>query len=122
LANDKKLKHENESIQEDCIKLSKQLDETLMRLEQNECENQNLKSMLVKKDSDYLNLEDYQETQKSELKQVQEDLAAQSEKRNRIEFLFQDVSEREMRLQRQIETTNQENEILKVAKIASTVI
>jgi len=115
LANDKKLKHENESIQEDCIKLSKQLDETLMRLEQNECENQNLKSMLVKKDSDYLNLEDYLETQKSELKQVQEDLAAQSEKRNRIEFLFQDVSEREMRLQRQIETTNQENEILKVA-------
>lgn len=94
--------------------MSIRFEETLQKFEQESLENKNLKASLAKKESELSDLEDYFETKKSELKQIQEDLDAQSEKRNRMETLFQDVSEREMGLQQKLQTVTLEKELLKV--------
>jgi hypothetical protein len=87
------------------------LQETQSRLEESSNTQKRLETSLIEKESELVELSDYFESKKLELQQVKEDFETQSEKRQRI---FEVVSDREIKLQKDLHSFLQENKQLKV--------
>jgi hypothetical protein len=87
------------------------LQDTQSRLEESSNTQKRLETSLIEKESELVELSDYFESKKLELQQVKEDFETQSEKRQRI---FEVVSDREIKLQKDLHSFLQENKQLKV--------
>jgi hypothetical protein len=90
------------------------LQDTQSRLEESSNTQKRLETSLIEKESELVELSDYFESKKLELQQVKEDFETQSEKRQRI---FEVVSDREIKLQKDLHSFLQENKQLKVFRL-----
>ena len=109
-----KVQDENNNLKSELEKLNRALEESRARLESSTETQTGLERALQEKETEMNDLTDYFEAKKLELLRVQDDLVAQSDKRLRMENLFQDVSEREMRIQKDLQALLEDNERLKV--------